>query len=303
MISMLKEMFAGRETAATDPSGHHPGRVNLERRFTTLAETSQGSMSRVFRAIDNENGQTVCVKVQIPEKNDAAAARAHAIKPCEGAIAARIRHLNVARTYEYGETTKGEHYLVMEYVDGVSLQYVRDSVHLNLGGQLKILIQAAEGFAAVHKAGFIHHDINPKNILINRQNQVKLIDFGLAVPNSPEFRKPGNRTGTLQYMAPELIRREAIDERIDIFAFGVLAFEFLTHKLPYGGGTSMAMMLQRINVDPIDPADANPKLPPELCDLLRRTLSRRKEDRWPDMASLAVRLCEIRESWSQRNRH
>ena len=101
-----------------------------------------------------------------------------------------------------------------------------------LGEKLELLAQAAEGLAAVHAQGFIHHDIGPQNFLVDREQQVKLIDFGLAVPNTPLFHRPGNRTGTLQYMAPELIRREATDERIDIFSFGAMAFEFLTGGCP-----------------------------------------------------------------------
>ena len=130
---------------------------------------------------------------------------------------------------------------------------------------MELLAQAAEGLAAVHAAGFIHHDINPRNFLVNREQQVKLIDFGLSVPNTPAFRRPGNRTGTLQYMAPELLRREPIDERIDIFAFGVLAFEFLTDRLPYDANNSTTLMLQRINTEPLDPAVVKPKLSEELC--------------------------------------
>ena len=181
----------------------------------------------------------------------------------------------------------------MEYVDGLSLDYVRGAIKLGTRGKLKLLVQAAEGVAGLHAAGFIHHDINPGNVLINKKNQIKIIDFGLAVPNTPAFHKPGNRTGALPYMAPELIRRESTDERLDVFAFGAVAFEFLTNRLPFGGGNdSMAMILQRINSEPLDPAVANPRLSDELCALLRRSLARRKDDR-PSMAELARGLAEV----------
>jgi serine/threonine protein kinase len=265
-------------------------RVNLDRRFTLVSLTGQGSMSRVHRAIDNQNGRVVCLKVQLPDKNAAAAARsAQEQRPPEGEISSQIFHPHVVRTYEYGDSTRREHFLVMEFVEGYSLKYVREMRMASLAEKLEYLAQAAEGLAAVHGCGFIHHDIGPQNFLVNREHQVKLIDFGLAVPNTPVFRRPGNRTGTLQYMAPELVRREAIDERIDIFSFGAMAFEFLTDKLPYDSSTtnSMAMLLQRLNQDPLDPAQANPDLPPELADLIRKLTARRKEDRWPSMSSLA----------------
>ena len=120
-----------------------------------------------------------------------------------------------------------------------------------------------------------------------------MIDFGLSIPNTPIFCKPGNRTGTLNYMAPELVRRETIDERIDIFAFGAMAFEFLTDRLPYDATNSMASMIARINVEPLDPALANPNLPSELHDLLRKMIARRRENRWPKMATLPDALREI----------
>jgi len=286
---MLGKLFGPEK-----PSGSKPrrGRVNLERRFTLISLTGQGSMSRVHKALDNEMGRTVCLKVQIREKNEAAAARAsrEGQRPDEGEIASQITHPHVVRTFDYGESTKGEHFVVMEFIDGVSLQFVRESQGASLPRRLDVLIQAAEGLDAVHKAGFIHHDINPKNFLVDREDRAKLIDFGLAVPNTPAFRKPGNRTGTLQYMAPELIRREPTDERLDIFAFGAVAFEFMTGRLPYdsgaGGNNSLAMILQRINTDPLDPAEAGPTLPPALCAILRKSIARRKDDRYSSMADL-----------------
>jgi eukaryotic-like serine/threonine-protein kinase len=293
MIGKLKELFGPKR-----PNGSAPRmkRVNVDRRFTLVSLTGQGSMSRVHKAVDNENGRTVCLKVQHFEKQAAANARTTADRrPPEGLIATKVIHPNVVRTYEYGLTSKGDHFIVMEFIDGVSLQFIRESRAADLARKLDLLAQAAAGLAAVHAAGYIHHDIGPKNFLITREHEVKLIDFGLAIPNTPAFRRPGNRTGTLQYMAPELIRRETIDERIDVFSFGVMAFEFLTDRLPYDANlmNSMAALLQRINSEPLDPTLANPSLPPSVSDLLRKLTARRKEDRWPKMSTLESALRSI----------
>lgn len=292
MLGKLKEMFAPGPPSRGDVCRH---RVNLERRFTIVSEMSHGSMSRVYRAVDNETGRTVCLKVQLREKNAAAVARAsgHEARPLEGEVAIQMVHPHIVRTYEYGDSNKGDHYLVMEYIDGVSLQYIRESRLARTAQRVEFLAQAAEGLAAVHAAGFMHHDINPRNYLVDREHRVKLIDFGLAVPNTPAFRRPGNRTGTLQYMAPELLRREPIDERIDIFAFGVLAYELLTERLPYDATNNTTMMLQRINTDPIDPAQAKPKLSEEICEILRKLTARRKEQRWPSMQTLPEALRSV----------
>jgi len=293
MLGKLKDLFGSKKPGEAVP---RMKRVNIDRRFTLISLTGQGSMSTVHKAVDNDNGRTVCLKVQHFEKQAAAAARSAAEnRPPEGVIASKMIHPHVVRTYEFGLTHKGAHFIVMEFIDGVSFQFIRESRAADLGEKLELLAQAAEGLAAVHAAGFIHHDIGPKNFLVDRDNQVKLIDFGLAVPNTPTFRRPGNRTGTLLYMAPELIRREPIDERIDIFSFGALAFEFLTDRLPYdaNAANSMATLTQRINSDPIDPAQAAPTLPEPVCDLLRKLTARRKEDRWPKMDTLPDALRAI----------
>lgn len=287
MLATLKKMFQGG-SEESKAAKRRLTKTNLSRRFTIVAETAQGSMSKVYRAVDNSTGRTICLKIQIPEKNEAAASRAEkANRPHEGEIASKIQHPHVVRTLDYGVSTKGEQFVVMEFVEGQSLQFVRESGSApKLKDKLVLLAQAAEGLAAVHQAGFIHHDIGPRNFLVDREGQVKLIDFGLAVPNSPEFRKPGNRTGTLNYMAPELVRREPIDERIDIFAFGAMAFEFLTNRLPYDSSSSMASMLGRLNTEPLDPVKTGSRLPPEIDDLLRKLTARRKDARWPKMSTL-----------------
>jgi serine/threonine protein kinase len=282
MLGILKDLFG--------PGG----RVNIERRFAIACETPQGSMSRVYRAIDKESGRTVCLKIQLPDKHAAAEARAHkAERPPEGEVAMKIIHPNVVKTFEHGTTTDNEKYIVMEFITGVSLKFVREATKVGVRAKVKLLAQAADSLAAVHAAGFIHHDVNPNNFLVDRENHVKLIDFGLAVPNTPAFQRPGNRTGMLQYMAPELIRREQTDEKIDIFGFGVMAFELLTDKLPYGGGNSLAQMTQKINVAPLDPAVANPRMSDELCEILRRTLAKNPKDRWQRMATLGDALREV----------
>jgi serine/threonine protein kinase len=267
------------------------GRTSLERRFSITCETPQGSMSRVYKAMDKESGRTVCLKIQYPEKQAAAEARAERLtRPSEGEIAMKIIHPNVVRTLEHGMTTEGERFIVMEFIEGVSLKFVREATKLGVRAKVKLLADAADALASVHAAGFIHRDVNPNNFLVDRENHLKLIDFGLTVPNTPAFHRPGNRTGMLQYMAPELIRRETTDERIDIFGFGVMAFELLTDKLPYGGGNSLAQMTHKINRAPTDPAVANPRLSEELCEILRKTLARKPEDRWPTMSTLAETL-------------
>ena len=261
-------------------------RENLKR-FQIISETGRGSMSRVYKAVDGKSGRVVCLKVQDSAKTVAAVARASQVpRPSEGEIGAQLNHPNIVKTYEFGLSTRKEYYIVMEFVEGISLAEVRQSRVFDLASRVELLAQTADALAAVHAKGFIHRDMGPKNLIVEVNDRLKLIDFGLTVPNTPVFRRPGNRTGTINYMAPELLRREPTDERIDIFAFGATAFEFLTNRLPMDSVTSMSDMMQRINQPPLDPAKINPRLPAALCEIIRSTLERKPADRWPKMSTL-----------------
>ncbi len=295
---MFGNLFGGKKPAtAATALASKSRRVNIEKRFSIIAETGAGSMSHVYKAFDNQHGRTVCLKVQDAEKSAAAVSRASLQgRLSEGEVGLRINHPNVVRTYEHGDTTKGAHYVVMEFIDGTSLQYVRQSRITTLAQKLELLAQAADGLTAVHAAGFIHHDIGPKNFLVDREDNVKLIDFGLTVPNTPEFQRGGNRTGTIQYMAPEVIRREPKSEKIDIFSFGAVMFEFLTNKLPYDATDPMAQMRQRINGQPTDIGVVAPHLPETLKAIVRKLLAKSPNDRWPSMGLLARTLRDLPEA-------
>ncbi len=291
---------SARSTASATP---HPtgspslqGRkgVNLKKRFQILSEMQRGSMSEAFRAIDNEQGGVVFLKVQNRQLTEEVLARASQVgRPTEGEIGMIIRHPNVCRTFEYGTTNKKDYYLTTEFIEGVSLRHVAESAGYSLTEKLERLAQAADGLAAVHQAGFLHHDVAPKNFLISSKRRVKIIDFGLAVPDTPAFHKPGNRTGTLNYMAPELLRRKPVDHRIDVFGFGVVVFELLTGRLPYDGADSMAQMTQRINQPPLDPQEVQPDMPENLCQFLRQLIAPDPKDRWSSMSTVGDRLREL----------
>ncbi len=215
--------------------------VDIQSRFELLREAITGTMSRFYMARDRHTGEIVGLKIIDPEKMAQFEQRFRGLKkPWEGEIAIRLQHPNIVRTLEYGWTTKGEPFLVMEYLQGGVLSHLLVARDPRLEGlKLTIIRQAAEAVAAVHEAGFIHHDICPRNLfLLAHEDVVKLIDFGLTVPATPEFFRPGNRTGTPDYMAPEVARRQPADQRLDVFSFGVTAYEILTGQLPWPRGTT-----------------------------------------------------------------
>src|SRR5579859_7139599 len=214
---------------------NRPAKVDIRARFEILREAISGTMSSFFVARDRQTGQTVGLKLLDPEKTALFEARFTGLsKPTEGEIASQFVHANIVRTLEHGMTTDGQQYLVMEYIDGPGLNSLLIVRSPRLDGmRLSLTRQAAESLDVVHTAGYIHRDVCPRNFVLYRDcRMLKLIDFGLAVPETPSFTQPGNRTGTPNYMAPELVRRKKADHRLDIFAFGVTLYELFTFELP-----------------------------------------------------------------------
>ena len=187
-----------------------------------------------------------------------------------------MKHPRIVETFEYGLTTEGEQYLVMEFLEGTTLNSAWSPAIACLDGRrVKFIREAAEAVAAVHAAGFIHRDICPRNFMLtNGGEDLKLIDFGLTVPATKEFMQPGNRTGTPNYMAPELVRRRATDQRLDVFAFGVTAYEICTFELPWMRGTTgMAAMTH--DQPPTDIHKYRPQINPVLAKAIHACIEPR----------------------------
>jgi serine/threonine protein kinase len=260
--------------------------TDVAKRFDLRGRTGQGSMSKVFHAYDNKLGRMVCLKLLDKAKTAAFEARFSnqgLDKPSEGAICMAVRHPNCVGTYEYGISTKKEPYLVMEWIDGLGLNYLIETKSPQLkGNRINYLKQLCEAVEYLHAAKFLHRDLCPRNVMVTKDGLVKLIDFGLTIPYTPEFCRPGNRTGTADYLAPEIIRRTTTDHRVDVFALGVTAFEVFTGLLPWERSLSSEETLRRhLNTPPRDPKDLNPDLDDDLCELLRKSIARDPANRLP----------------------
>jgi len=215
-----------------------PGsRVDVSKRFALLREAISGTMSNFYMARDLRTGKIVGLKIIDKEKIEAIEARYKGLnKPSEGEISIQLKHPNIVETYEYGLTTDGSPYLVQEYLEGPGLNSLIVARSAQLDGQrVNFIRQAAEAIAYLHAAGFLHRDICPRNLLLAGDGRtVKLIDFGLTVPARGPFLQPGNRVGNPNYMAPEVVRRRPIDQRIDVFSFGVTPRAFSPAGQPSG---------------------------------------------------------------------
>jgi serine/threonine protein kinase len=252
-------------------------------------------MSRVWRARDRKTGKTVCLKVLDREKTAKFDARFPGLKrPTEGTILMQLRHENIVKTFEHGMTNKREQYIVMELIDGVGLNFVveTDSPQLQ-GKRIDILSQIADGLGFMHEKGFLHRDICPRNIMMDREGVVKLIDLGLSIPNTPEFCRPGNRTGTADYIAPELIKRVTTDHRVDLFALGVTAYEMFTMHLPWEKGDSMNTLMSHVNQPGRDPREYNRKLDDRTARFLIKAIERDPDERFQSAAEFREALKKL----------
>lgn len=257
-------------------------KIDLTRRFDLRVRVGQGSMSKVWRAYDTKTGRLVAVKLLDKKKTARFESRFTGLeKPHEGEIAVQLRHPNIVQTYEFGWTHENEAFLVMEFVEGVGLSYLVDVQNETMQeNRLRFVIQLGDAIEFFHKASWIHRDICPRNVMVNQNNQVKLIDFGLVVPNTPEFRKPGNRTGTANYMAPELIKRQTTDHRLDLFSYAITCYEMYTRRLPWDAGETIAAVLQHINKPPTDIRELAADIDNDVADTIMRGLQADPRDRW-----------------------
>jgi serine/threonine-protein kinase len=266
-------------------------RLDVQHRYELMREAISGTMSNFYMARDKQTGKIVGLKILDPQKTQEFEDRFKGLKkPSEGTIGAAIDHPNVVKIYDHGVTSRGQPYIVMEYLDGPGLNSLVVARSPSLDAhRLTLLRQAAEALGAVHKAGYIHRDVCPRNYVVSRDTKtLKLIDFGLAVPNTPEFRQPGNRTGTANYMAPEVVRRKKTDQRLDIFAFGVTAFEMCTFEMPWPRGDGQDALLHDTQ-DPLDIRELRPKIEPRLAEAIMKCLSPHPDQR-PSSMDLFLRL-------------
>ncbi|MEM8734330.1 MAG: serine/threonine-protein kinase [Planctomycetota bacterium] len=270
-------------------------RVDVEARFERMRTAVSGTMSKFYAARDRETDKVVGLKLCDFEKFSFFESRFKGMsKPPEGEIASSMDHPNIIKTLEYGQTTQKEPYLLMEFIEGPGLNTLiqnKDSERLG-NHRLSLIQQMADALNYVHMKGFIHRDICPRNFICSTDiTHVKLIDFGLTVPATEPFMRPGNRTGTPLYMAPEIVRRRKTDQRLDIFAFGVSLYQLLTFELPWPGGETSG--LAALNHDTSNPRDIfkyRPDLNKSLGGLVMQCVQPKPEDRVQSMEQFVKTL-------------
>lgn len=286
-MNIFKRLFQPKKPAVK--------KVDISRRFDLIGRIGQGSMSKVFRANDKLRERIVALKILDVMKTKRLESRFIGLnKPTEGEIAIQLKHPHIVETYEHGITTNNEQFIVMEFVDGVGLSYLIDVQNeVMKQNRLRFMIELGEAIEYFHQQGWIHRDICPRNVLVNRELSIKLIDFGLVVPNTERFQAPGNRTGTANYMAPELIKRQRTDQRIDIFSYAMTCYEMWAKRLPWDAVESLDAVTQTINNPPTDIRKFAKRMNKDVADTIMKGLERHPDDRWQTIGEMLAPLRKV----------
>lgn len=272
-------------------------KVDVAGRYEVLRASVSGTMSSFNMARDRQTDQIIGLKVLDKDKTAALEARFKGLKkPTEGEIATAIEHPYVVKTFSYGTTTNNEQFLVMEFLEGPGLNslLIGESPLLD-GNRLTLIKQSAEALSAVHEAGFIHRDVCPRNFVCSPDaSSLKLIDFGLSVPAEKEYLLPGNRTGTPNYMSPEVIRRRPTDHRLDMFAFGVSMYELFVFDLPWQRGTDGLAAMAHGMSKPSPLSKHYPAIHPDLEAAILKCIEAEPNDRFSDMAAFSKAIRSVK---------
>lgn len=235
----------------------------------------QGGMGRVYKAYDKDLDRTVALKVV----RQGVMGEVDALKRFkqELVLASKISHKNILRIHDMGEVGDTK-FITMAYVEGQDLHGIlHDNPKLPLDRILRYATQLAEALAAAHAEGVVHRDLKPQNILVNKEDQIFVSDFGLAKSfeeGAIGMTRTGAFLGTPRYMSPEQVEGKPADQRSDLYAYGLMLYEMVTGDVPFTGETTLKVMYQRIQEKPKSPKLVNPSLPNWLVRIIMRCLEK-----------------------------
>jgi len=269
--------------------GH--GRIGPDK-YRIVRKIARGGMSVVYEARRKQDDAQVAIKIITPEFTQLAEKLEEIFdKGSEGEIAMSLRHPNVVRTHEYGHKGR-EYYIVMEFIDGLNLKQLIDQGSPRWSGdRFNIALQIGRGLAYIHKHRLVHRDFCPKNILLEPDGTPKIIDFGLAIPAHLKVKWRWDRSGTAAYMAPEQVRGRKVDQRTDVYAYGVSMYEILTGHRPFPDNRDkFRKMAVHLNVEPTSPRRYSPDIPVALEHVIFRAMAKNAADRYASVEDMLKEL-------------
>ncbi len=244
------------------------------------ASVARSGMATIYRATDLRDGRTVALKIPHPDMEADPLFNDRFQR--ESAIGERLNHPNIMRVY--GGEKRSRVYMVMEWCEGRLLRRILDEGRIPYDRALRIAKGVLQALAYIHSNGVVHRDLKPENILVDDNDNIKLIDFGIAGDTSSRRLTYANFTtalGTPDYISPEQVKGKRGDGRSDIYSMGVILYEMLTGKLPFHGPTPLAAMNDRLLNHPVPPRVADPSVSPQMQEIVYRALERDPGNRYP----------------------
>ena len=270
-----------------------------------VREIGRGGMGVVYEARDTRLGRPVAIKVLPPDKVADPERKRRFIQ--EARAASALNHPNIITVHDINEDD-GVDFIVMEYVDGKTLDELIPSNGLRSSLALKYAIQIADALAKAHDAGILHRDLKPSNLMVTTEGRVKVLDFGLAKLTDRSASSPDDATfsanpvtgdglvmGTAPYMSPEQAHGRKLDSRSDIFSFGSVLYEMITGQKPFTGDSHLSVVAKILHEDPKPATQLVPSIPPDLAKIVSHCLRRDPARRYQHMADVKVALEDVQE--------